>query len=255
MNPIVFEIGGFSLRWYGVMAALGFLAATWAVNANRKTAGLDSDRTAGVMITAMVAGIVGARIFYVCRFFDYFRDNLWMIVRVDRGGLVFFGGFFCAIIALWCYCRYWKIDFIRLLDLISPALAIGHAFGRLGCFLNGCCFGAPSGRFPGISHPAGTEPFARYGNVPLHPVQLYEAAFNILLFVLLFRLVRRSKRGVVVSCYFIGYGIIRFADEFFRGESNRWIGLTQSQWIGLCLIPVGLLMLLWFQRRPQVADD
>ena len=255
MEPIVFDFGGFALRWYGVMAALGFLAAVLTVNANRKIIDLSADRAAGIVMTGMIAGIIGARIFYVCRFFEHFRNDPWLILRLDRGGLVFFGGFL-AIPALWLYCRYWKLDFIRILDLAGPALAIGHAFGRVGCFLNGCCFGSPSGRFPGIAYPVGSEPYHWHGAAPLHPVQLYEAGLNVLLFLFLFWLLRRSRRGVAMSAYFIGYGVIRFADEFLRGDPlTRWHGLTQSQLIGLFLIPAGVLLLVWFQRRKAAVHD
>ena len=139
MIPILFHIGSFPVRSYGVMAAIGFLLGCWMVNWNRRIAGMTADQASASLLTAMITGIVGARLFYVIQFFDQYRDHLWRIVRIDQGGLVFYGGFLCAIGALILFCRRNKLDLVRVFDIYAPGVALAHACGRIGCFLNGCC--------------------------------------------------------------------------------------------------------------------
>ncbi len=251
MCPIALQLGGFTIYWYGVCAALGFLAAGLLIGLNRKYAGMSSDQASGTLLVAMVAGIAGARIFYVVQFFDHYRDNLWGIFRIDQGGLVFYGGFILAMAALWIYCRRQKLDVIRVFDVFGPALALAHAFGRIGCFTKGCCFGHPVQLVPGVVFPAGSAPAAYYGTVPLHAVQLYEAAENLLVCILLFWLLRKCRRGVTMAVYMIIYGAMRFVNEFFRGDNPRPGGLTPAQWIGLVLIPAGVGLLIWFRRHER----
>lgn len=129
MHPILLSFGSFSIRSYGAMAALGFVLGCWLVNVNRKYARMSSDQASTSLFVAMIAGIIGARIFYVVQYFKQYRDNFWGIFRVDQGGLVFYGGFLLALAALWLYCRRSKLDIVRVLDVYAPAMAIAHACG------------------------------------------------------------------------------------------------------------------------------
>jgi len=256
MHPIAFQIGGFAIRWYGVMAALGFVAATFLIQWNRKYARVSSDQATTLMLLALFGGILGARIFYVIQFANQFRNNWLGVFRVDQGGLVFYGGFFLAMAAIIVYCRKQKLDIIRVLDVSTPSVAVGHALGRVGCFLNGCCFGKPTDCVFGVHYPADSAPFLRYGDVPLHPVQLYEAGVNILIGLLMLVLIRKCKRGTAMSAYLAIYGVIRFADEFFRGDHRQfWNGLTPAQTIGLIMVPAGIGLMIWFARKARPADD
>lgn len=250
MHPILLQIGGFTLRSYGLMAAIGFLAAAWLLGKNRSYAKMSADQASAALFIAMIAGIVGARIFYVVQFFDQYRDHLWRIVRIDQGGLVFYGGFLLAIAALWVYAHRQKLDIIRILDVCTPAIALAHACGRIGCFLNGCCYGKPTGLFWGVRYPAGSEAALRYPGEALHPVQLYEAGGQFLLCFLYFYLVRHTRRGVAMSCYLIFYGTFRFLNELLRGDNPRVFELfTSAQLIGLAIIPAGVLLLVHFLRH------
>ncbi|MBR7139163.1 MAG: prolipoprotein diacylglyceryl transferase [Lentisphaeria bacterium] len=255
MSPIALQIGSLSIRWYGVMAALGLLAATVILNSNRKYINMTKEQCSNAIIVALIAGVLGARIFYVVQFFDLYRDNLVEIIRIDRGGLVYYGGFILAVVALFVYSRIEKIDFVRMWDGFAPALAVAHTFGRIGCFLNGCCYGKPTEFFTGIAYPAGSDPARRYGEAPLHPVQLYEAAENLLCAVLYFYLVRKAPRGVAVSSYFIIYGVLRFVNEFARGDHKLiWNLFTPAQLIGIVLITAGTIMLTVFLRRRELPS-
>jgi len=250
MYPIVFSIGAFQLHSYGVMAAAGFLLASWVLSRNCRYAGITADQASNMLLISLISGIAGARIFYVVQFFHQFRSDLWRIFRIDQGGLVFYGGLLFALVWLWVYSRCKKIDFVRSLDLFTPAIAIAHFCGRIGCFLHGCCFGAPT-RMPwGVVYPAGSIPFARYGSQALHPVQLYEAAGSLVLTALYIFLLRKAPRGVVLSAYMILYGGMRFLDELVRGDNPRVLwGMTPAQLIGVVFVPCGIGFMLYFLKK------
>ena len=252
MDPIAFQLGPFTIRWYGVMAAIGLVAASLILNSNRKYTGMTKDQCSNALMVALIAGVLGARIFYVVQFFDHYRDNLPGIVRLDQGGLVFYGGFILAFASLIVYSRIAKIDLVRMFDGFAPAMAVAHACGRIGCFLNCCCYGKPTELFIGVTYPAGSEASLRYGEVPLHPVQLYEAGENLLFAVLYFYLVRKAPRGVAVATYLLSYGILRFINEFARGDHKLIMNLfTPAQLIGVFLIAGGAAMLFVFLRRKE----
>lgn len=259
MHPIAIQIGNFSIRWYGVMAAVGFLLAIWMMQLNRREANLNSDQASNMIFIAMVSGVLGSRIFYVIQFWEEFRYNLFDIIRIDKGGLVFYGGFILALISLYTYCRRIKVDFIKVFDIMTPAMTIGHACGRIGCFLNGCCFGTVTKSWIGVTYPLYSEPYMRYPGAALHPAQLYEAFFNILMCGLMFLLIRKVRyKGVPIGAYFISYGIMRFIIEFFRGDNARMFGLTIAQYIGIGVVGMGLIFLIYglkHKELPQYEEE
>ena len=256
MHPILFSIGKFSIRSYGAMAAVGFLLGCWLVNVNRKYAKMSADQASTSVFVAMISGIIGARIFYVVQFFDSYRNNLWNVFRIDQGGLVFYGGFLLTLLTLWIYCRWSKLDIIRVFDVYAPALAIAHACGRIGCFLNGCCWGKPTDLFFGVTYPEGSSPALCYPGQSLYPVQLFEAGEQIALFFLYFWMVRHTRRGVTMSSYLILYGLFRFLNELMRGDNAKVVeSFTIAQVIGFALIPGGIALLIYFLRTGAKKHD
>ena len=250
MYPIAFEIGSLSIRWYGVMAAVGFLAAAWLLDRNRRFAGLTKDQCSTILLLGLICGILGARIVYVVQFFKFYRDDLWRIVRIDQGGLVFYGGFILALLVIVGYTLKRKLDPVRVFDVMAPSMALAHCCGRIGCFLNGCCYGRATTAFWGVTPPAGSELALRVGCVPLHPVQLVEAGENFLLCLLYCRMLRKGvKRGIVLGTFFTAYGVLRFFNELLRGDNVLYFHLTLGQWVSLLLIPAGIGLLVWFSSR------
>jgi phosphatidylglycerol---prolipoprotein diacylglyceryl transferase len=244
MHQICFEIGSFSIRWYGVMVALGFMSAMFVLNYRRGYGGLNSDQTANLSLLAIFGGLLGARLFYVVQFWSKFKHQPMEIIRIDHGGLVFYGGFIVtACLFIW-YCRKHKLNMLSVLDITGPAVALGHAFGRIGCILNGCCFGKPTEFFMAVTYPHGVLPDRFDYGAARHPVQLYETFGNLIIFGVLFYLVGKLKRGRVTALYLILYGILRFVDEFFRGDHTDKIldTFTRAQFIGLFLIPIGIIL-------------
>lgn len=253
MYPIALEIGNLTIRWYGVMAACGFLIASWLLDRNRDYAKLSKDQCGTMLIIALVAGILGARIFYVVQFFDQYRNDLIRIFFIHEGGLVFYGGFILAFLSIIVYTRKNHLDTIRVLDIFAPAMAAAHGFGRIGCFLNGCCFGRATDSFWGVTAPEESLLFLQTKGLPVHPVQLLEAGENFLLCILYCWLLKKGKRGTVVSAYLIIYGILRCINETLRGDNVLYWNLTPAQWIGILLIPVGAGLLYYFIRHEKRA--
>ena len=260
MHPIFFTVGPLTIRWYGVMAAIGFLLATTLITMNRKRANMSENQASTLVFIAIIGGVLGSRITYVIQNWSIqFKDNFSEIFRIDHGGLVFYGGFFLAVGGIIVYCRKSKLDMVRVLDVFTPAMAIGHAMGRIGCFLNGCCFGNVTHSWFGVHYPEGSAACMKFSGAPVHPVQLYEACGNILLAVVMFILLRRTKRGIPIASYLTFYGILRFSDEFFRGDHSYkqlWLGIfTPAQTVGLLLIPAGICTLIYFARKNGKEDN
>ena len=249
MHPIIFQIGSFSLRSYGLMAMFGFLTAWALMRSNRRFAGLSDDQASNLLLLAMVTGLVGARIFYVVMFFEHYRNDLWRVFRIDQGGLVFYGGFILAFFSVIAYSKWRKLDIVRVLDVFAPAMAGAHAWGRIGCFLNGCCYGSPTTSPLGVSYPAGSAPALAHPGAKLHPVQLYETLENLVACVFFMYLVRKGRRGAALSAYLVVYGVCRFINEYFRGDNPHWWLFTPAQWIGLAMIPAGIVLGIVFGRK------
>ena len=251
MHPIAFKIGTVTIYWYGIMAAIGFVSALLMLSLNRKHADMTNDQISDIALYGMLGGILGARTFYVIQFWEQFKYNLIEIVRIDHGGLVFYGGLICSTIVIMGFCLIKKIRILNVLDIFAPALCIGHAFGRIGCFINGCCFGKPSDFFLAVKYPEGSVPCKAYPEMSLHPVQLYEAFSNVILAVIFYFLIKKLKPGQTASIYLVTYGILRFCLELFRGDHKNFIfGIfTPAQFIGILIVIMGICLYAYSSRK------
>ena len=245
MHPIAFTILGKEIRWYGIMAAVGFMLAVFIMQRIRNHANLKKDQVSDITMIGMIGGVIGARIFYVVQFWDQFSNNYAEIIRIDHGGLVFYGGFIVALLSIIYYCALKNISILAVLDIAAPSIAIGHAAGRIGCFMNGCCYGKSCELPWGVIYPLNTEPGHKFTDIPLHPVQIYEVFGNVIICALLLLVLQKVKKGQTAAIYLTLYGILRFVDEMFRGDHTDTflLSLTRAQFIGLILIPVGII---WF---------
>ena len=252
MHPILFSVFGKEIYSYGVMAALGFLAGmlTWVWLARRETRppGFASD----LGFWLMAGGIVGSRLAYVVANWSYYRAAPLEIVRIDQGGLIFYGGFLLASAALVIFARHHRLPVWHLADFAIPALAIGHALGRFGCFLNGCCYGRPAGNhLCGIAYPPVCEPGKLFPGVPLFPVQLIESTALIAIWiVLLAAYPRRKKDGAVFALYLVLYPPVRFALEYLRGDERQsWLALDVAQVTSIALFLIGLALFAFLPNK------
>lgn len=263
MHPELFTIFGKTITTYGLMAMLGLLAAiaTWTFLLHRHPDfSPDLPGTLGILL--ILSGLVGARIAYVVANWSDFAPAPVEILRVDHGGLIFYGGLVLASCALVAYSFTARLPLWRLADFAIPGLAIGHAFGRVGCFLFGCCHGCPADRFPvlGIAFPPDTPLGAATHSLPLYPVQLFEAAALLAIWLLLLRLHARPHRpGAVFAAYLLAYPPVRFALEYLRGDPRQpaVASLDVAQLVSIALFAAGLALLAFPRAfgRPATAPS
>lgn len=251
MYPTLFKLGPLVIHSYGFMVALGFLAAIIISLSLAKRAGVALETIFDLAIWAILAGILGARLFYVLGQWQVYRHNLVEIFMVQRGGLVVLGGIVFGLLAIAGYCRQKKLSFLKVMDVISPGSLLGLAIGRLGCFLNGCCFGLPTKLPWGLVFPSGSLAHGYFATEHLHPTQLYSVLALLLAFVLLLRLYKRKAyAGFVFFWALILYALYRFSVEFLRYSPIHWLNLTPSQWLVLVFFVVGFWG-LFTRRREQ----
>lgn len=250
MHPIAFHFGSFPIYWYGVMVALAFIAGIWTATRRCPQDGLHPAALADIGPWLIVAGLVGARALFVITYWDenFAGQPFWEVFAVRRGGLVFYGGLIAAVLAAIVYIQFKKLPPMKVGDALAPSIALGHMFGRLGCFLNGCCYGGSCDlpwavRFPTEHETAGT---------PVHPTQLYEGALNLLLYIALEWFYPRKKfDGQIFGIYLVAYALLRVAVEFFRGDygSHRIGFLTPGQAVSAGILTTGIVILALQSRR------
>ncbi|MFW6200630.1 MAG: prolipoprotein diacylglyceryl transferase [Gemmatimonadota bacterium] len=268
MYPILFRLpewvpllGGEPITSFGVMMLVAFLVATLVLRSEMNRVDLDAEHVWDILFMAVVGGFVGARLYYLVLHLDWtLEDPVGMLL--SRGGMVWYGGFIgAAVLVVWQLHRS-KLPLARMTDLTAPALAVGYALGRVGCFLVGDDYGRPTDSWVGMAFPQGTPPtrvdvleqaygidvdpelIRRFGEVvPVHPTQLYEVALSTLIFVGLWRLRRHAHAaGWLFMLWLALAGMERFVVEFVRIKDDRIFGpLSLAQVISLGLVVVGIV--------------
>jgi len=225
MHPILLKLGPVTVYSYGAFVALGFAIAVFLIYRRAANFGIDRDDIIDLVVLMLVAGVIGSRALYVILNFAYYRANPSELIDISKGGLVWYGGFFAAIVSSIVYTGRKNMGFWNTMDLVAPYIALAQAFGRIGCFFNGCCYGL-DGR----------------------PVQLYSSFLLAAIFIsLVYWQGRRRFKGEVALGYCILYSVKRFGIEFLRGDNPRiLLGLTMSQIISCVVI---ILAVLVFMKR------
>lgn len=240
MYPVILKIGNFTIHSYGIMMALAFITGIFIAKKNLRFLNLPADLVYDLAIYIIISSIIGARLFYVIVYIDYYLKNPLEIIKVYKGGLVYYGGFIGAIIGGILFAYINKINFFKLADTVMPALSIGQSIGRIGCFLNGCCYGKTTDCFCGVVFPILLD------KTPRIPTQIISSFFNFLIFLILFiRFKKRKFNGELVSFYLVLYGIFRFIIEFFRDDPRGDIFfnfLSISQIISIVAIFLGIIL-------------
>ncbi len=245
MHPVFLQLGNFTIASYGVLVALGFALGLWLAGRRARSEGIPAEQINNLGVWLIVAGMGGGKLFYIVFFWPDFLGG-WRAegIRSLREGFVFYGGFIGAALAGWLYTRAQKLPFLKLADIFAPSVALGHAFGRLGCFFNGCCYGKACDLPWAVRFPAGHLAHS----FPVHPTQLYEVAGNLAIFTGLMLYYRHRRfPGQVWWLYLFTYGALRFTIEFFRGDYERhYFGiLTLGHVIATVLIVVAVIGHEW----------
>ncbi|MFL5262912.1 MAG: prolipoprotein diacylglyceryl transferase [Anaeromyxobacteraceae bacterium] len=258
------------LHTYGVMIATGFVVAIALAQREARRRGQDAHAVSDLAFWIIVAALAGSRLYYIAvNAGEYVGPGAWVVahgVRIPRvlalweGGLVFYGGFIGATLTAWWFMRRQRMAFLPYADTIIPSLAVGHFFGRLGCFAAGCCWGSVShahlpwlAKFPPES--LAYQTFARRADaasflaadrlttLPVHPTQLYESFGELALFALLVLVVRPRRRfdGQVLATWLMAYAVLRGVVELFRGDVERGVfgGLGVGQWTSVAILAAG----------------
>ena len=266
MHPILFEIpriafgswaiGPIPIRLYGLMIGLGFVIGITLAARQAKKEGVAPERVLDLGVYMLLTAIVGSRVLFVLTNLREFAGRPWEAFALWKGGLVFYGGLLAAVpVGIW-YVRRHRLPVWKTADIMAPSIALGQAFGRLGCFFAGCCYGATCSLPFGITFndPHSLAP----RGVPLYPTQLMESGGDTLIFMTLLWL-RRSKKfdGQLFWTYVLFYAVLRFSIEFFRGDEIRGLyfggAISTSQ-----IIAIGMFMLsgvmMWRLRGAQIAN-
>lgn len=241
MRLVLFEIFGFKVYSYGFMIAIGILSAVLLFTNRAKKKGYDEDSLFNLIIFSIIGGVLGGKLlFIITEFKSIMKDPS---ILLDFGyGFVIFGAIILGGLTLFLYCKIKKWNALEVLDLVAPGVAMAQGFGRIGCFLAGCCYGAKTDSFLGVEFPA--DSLAPSG-VHLHPTQIYSSIFDfILAFFLLWYSKRANKNGKVVGMYAVIYSVGRFFVEFLRNDPRGNVGsLSTSQFISIFTLALGIALL------------
>ena len=265
MRPVLFEIFGMPIHGYGLMIVLGYLLTLYVAVRIARSWGL-ADVIYDLGMVMLLSGILGGRtFFYILNYSEQFQDrSILAFLMIWEGGLVLYGGVTAGCLGALLYLKWKKLPLLDFMDVLSIAAPIGLAFGRLGCFMNGCCFGMVCGEnYPlGVHFPQSSAPYAhqvaagwiQLGGVmdPVHPAQLYQASHDILLFFMLWWYVgkRYSPRGAGMLLLWFLYGIGRFFIEGLRNDTPlTFTGLTVSQNYSIVVVILFGSLLGWVYSR------
>lgn len=253
MHPILFEFGPFRLYSFGLMVVLGFMAGATLSSRLAQRRGLPGEVFFDAAVVLLFSGIAGARLLFVLLNWKSFAGHLGDVTAIWQGGMSFHGGAAAGILSGAAYLRWKKIPVLAMADAAGPGLALGYAIGRIGCLLNGCCYGVPTDLPWGMPFREGQA------GVHYHPVQLYATALNLVLCAALFYAYRRPHRtGQVLALYLAGYSIYRFAVESLRKGVTAEVfafGLTDTQAFSILLILLAGLGWVWLQRHGSPAPE
>ena len=249
MYPILFEAGSINIYSYGLMIALGIVAGmSYLIVTGRREVGLTFDQANMLFLAIFLAAVIGGKLFLFFEDPAHYMDDPGDLV--SGRGFVFYGSFLLAIPTMWWFFRSHRLPVYRMLDIMAITTCLVHMFGRIGCFLAGCCYGIPTDAWIGVVF---TDPlcYAQPLNTPLVPTQLLEAMYIFLIMLFLLALKKRKRfNGELFLTYLMLYAAGRFVLEFFRADLERGFVIenfiSHSQFIALSVAAaVGLLYLRW----------
>lgn len=261
MFRYLFEIGNFRLPAYGLMIVIGYFTAVHFTSKIAQRKGIDSIYIQTLSIWIIIGLVIGARLWFVFEYWHYFRENFIEIFKLWEGGMVFYGGFVGGLIFGLLYLRIKKLYIPDVLDSVAPGLAIGIAIGRIGCFLNGCCFGKVTNCAIGIRFPQRYLPPAYWSHLkrglieadslwslPVIPTQLITSANLLVIFIILWRIRNKIPFPGFHFSLFLGlYGLHRFVIDFFRyyeGSALVLKVLTLSQAFSILLMILSIVFII-----------
>jgi phosphatidylglycerol:prolipoprotein diacylglycerol transferase len=263
MHPVLFNIGPLPVRAYGAAILVGYLLGLrYTVAAARRRMAargaadahpITPDAVLDMALVGLVCGVVGARLVFVALYPQLFRSDWTDVFRLWTGGLSFIGAPVFGFGYAWWYCRRRKLPFLAAADMAAPAFALGYVFGRIGCLLNGCCYGRACDVPWAMQFPLEGAPGVF--TAPSHPTQIYSALASLAIFGILDRRLRGPHaEGEVFITYGLLYALYRFINEWFRRGATAnvvFAGLTEGQIAAALAVPV---LAVWLYRRRSARN-
>lgn len=252
MKSELFTIGPVTVYGYGLMIAIGVLAAYLVAEYRAKKLNLNDKLVFSLTMWCLVGGLLGAKVLFFLTQIKEIIENPEVLLSV-KDGFVVYGGILGGILAGFLYCKKEELNFLKYFDLVMPSIALAQGFGRIGCFLAGCCYGMETDSCIGVVfHDSVHAP----NGVSLLPTQLISSGLNFIHFLVLIFLAKRVKKdGLIAGFYLVFYSIGRFIIEFFRGDLERGnIGnLSTSQFISLFIFLIGCIILFVRARSKEAS--
>ena len=255
IDPIIFSLGPFSMRWYGLMYVVGItvgLFAAWPYAT--KYQGIPADKLEKIVYWAVPAGLVGARLYFVLQQpLGPYISEPWRILAFWEGGMAFYGAIFATLIVVGILAYRYKISFWKIMDMAGIFAIVGQFFGRIGNFINGDVIGYPTNLPWGVVY-ANPNSFAPDHTIAYQPAAVYEAISNIIIFVILWNLRKRLKPGFLFLTYLFAYSISQIILFTWRDNVVILWGLKQAQLTSIGVFIIGAGVFVWLLRRQRRLD-
>lgn len=258
MNPVIFNIGSFELRWYSVLIAFAVIIGYVMIMSESKRFKIKKEFMFNMMFWTLIFAIIGARLYYVAFNLEYYSSNIVEIFQVWKGGLAIHGGLLFGTITIIIYCKKYKVRVGKILDIIVPPLLLGQAIGRWGNFFNSEAHGVATTyeHLKSLRIPEFIINGMHIDGVYYTPTFFYESIACLILFIVLL-FVRRSKYvkvGTLSALYLIGYGIIRFFIEISRTDALMIGAFKIAQIVSIIMVIVGIVILMINARKSKFED-
>jgi phosphatidylglycerol:prolipoprotein diacylglycerol transferase len=249
MYPEIFHIGPFVLRSYGLLIAIGIVVGFLSMRNRAKKLGLSEDDILDLLLYLIIGGLIGAKIMYILtNDLFYFVNNPIEIIRSGGTGLSFIGIVIAGVLITYWFAKRKKINYWGLLDVLAIGTTLGYAIGRIGCFLNGCCYGIPTDSWIGFRFSV--------SDYPRYPTQLFNSIGAFIIFLILLRVEPNKKfYGKTFSWALILYSILTFFVEFLRDNPRHApLGLTLNQYSTFIIVPLGIIFLIRLSESEQIKE-
>ncbi len=240
MKPVLFQFSFVKIYGYGFMITIGIIAALFLLSYRSKKKQYNEDNIWDMSILIIIFGIVGGKLLYIITDIKYIMQQPSVLKNIGNG-FVIYGAILGGILAVYLYCKKKGWNTLSVCDLVIPSLPLAQGFGRIGCFLAGCCYGRVTTLPIGVEF--NNSPFAPAG-VHVYPTQIFSSVFDFMLAIfLLWYSTKERKKGRVFSLYLIIYSIGRFLIEFLRGDPRGSISIfSTSQFISLFIVVIGIAL-------------
>ncbi len=253
IDPVAFTIGSIEVRWYGIFIALAItVVVLWIMREVRKGANLSYDTVFTAALVGIPSGIIFSRLLHIIDQWDYYIQNPGQIIGAS--GLTAYGAVLGAALAIWIYSKFSKFQFGYFADAAAPGIILAQAVGRIGCTINGCCYGTPTS-LPWAIVYTNSNCLAPLG-IATHPTTVYEIIWNLMVFGVLLKLRGRLKPvGSLFLVYLSLYSLWRIGSDFLRDGTPFLFGLHQAQVIGLIILAIAIPILAYRTRWVKVENN